>query len=520
VEDAGAASAPPDERRLYEKLAGVAHPCAPPSSPPAVAFQRDCSCSISYTESGGYCENAASESISLARSECLSECCPPSAPPPAQPPLPPPPPPPPALTCAQTTCARAGLGSLIPTCQAMIDIMGTRSECYESGAPVDQQKNLMCQCIREEAVYNNMCQPSPADGCLACYGCLHPPSPPPPQHPPLPPPLPPAPPPSPPPPPPPSPPACPYSTVVNTETECDTGETCAFLWQLAQMDCDDLFHYSYCGCESLRRCYNVPGDTEWNDRTKGWWVTSRPAPSATAQAFTTRNHASASGRKSRNALCRRLQRPCQVPHRTRRARPRRAPRRIPRPRPGRTGMGSVAHLINLGDRVTTMCPHGHYVGSRLSRLVPRCRVSVPRWTAWDLLGPFSQWLPTQHRHSARPPRRPRQHPHTCARRETTSSTTQSGPQSSAAGVPPTTGVVAQSTSATAPALPTHGSSFGEDGGQVPAARGATETATLNTPRNRSPARATGENSTTASTAGYDGIFSQPISTTSAFPRCP
>ena len=92
-----------------------------------------------------------------------------------------------------------------------------------------------------------------------------------------------------------------------------------------------------------------------------------------------------------------------------------------------------------------------------------------------------------HRHSARPPRRPRQHPHTRARRETTSSTTQAGPQSSTAGVPPTTGVVAQSTSATAPALPTHGSSFGEDGGQVPAARGATETATLNTPRKRSPA---------------------------------
>ena len=51
VEVAGAASAPPDERRLYEKLAGVAHPCAPPSSPPpTVAFQRDCSCSDEYTK--------------------------------------------------------------------------------------------------------------------------------------------------------------------------------------------------------------------------------------------------------------------------------------------------------------------------------------------------------------------------------------------------------------------------------------------------------------------------------------
>ena len=77
----------------------------------------------------------------------------------------------------------------------------------------------------------------------------------------------------------------------------------------------------------------------------------------------------------------------------RRPRPRRAPRRIPRPRPGRTGMGSVAHLINLGDRVTTMCPHGHYVGSRLSRLVPRCRVSVPRWSVCGW-GVRSQWLPT------------------------------------------------------------------------------------------------------------------------------
>jgi len=140
VEVAGAASAPPDERRLYEKLAGVAQPCAPPSSPPpTVAFQRGCSCSDNYTKPGGYCENAASESVSLARSECLSACCPP---------------PPPSCPAASTAelCVRSGhgayggtLASWHNTCKASMS--STSHSKYDASHLIDGHEGQGTGCV-------------------------------------------------------------------------------------------------------------------------------------------------------------------------------------------------------------------------------------------------------------------------------------------------------------------------------------------------------------------------------------